>query len=143
MKKNLLGILAVLMVIALALTGCGQSVKTVNSESQSTNNDESVSSDAPNNGENADSEAPAVEPEKTPEPAMEAGDTHGENDEANRNPEMRDGYYDSTFAHLRMKAARRLITAQRRSTASAMIGTQLFRPSTLPVTTTAIYLPWI
>ena len=36
MKKNLLGILAVLMVFALALTGCGQSVKTVNSESQST-----------------------------------------------------------------------------------------------------------
>lgn len=92
-KKKLLGILAVLMVFALALTGCGQSVKTVSSESQSTNNDESVSSDAPNNGENADSEAPAVEPEKTPKPAIEAGDTHGENDEANRNPEMRDGYY--------------------------------------------------
>ena len=77
MKKNLLGILAVLMVFALALTGCGQqgeqNAGATGSESQ---NGTSVVDDGKNEGE------------VTTEP----GDTDvGEGD--NRKPEMRDGYY--------------------------------------------------
>ena len=78
MKKNLLGILAVLMVIALALTGCGQqgeqNAGATSSESQ---NGTTAVDDGKNKGE------VTAEPEETPDV--------GEVD--NRKPEMRDGYY--------------------------------------------------
>ena len=75
-KKKLLGILAVLMVFALALTGCGQqgeqNVGATGSESQ---NGTTAVDDGKNEGE------VTAEPE---EPADEAN---------NRRPEMRDGMY--------------------------------------------------
>ena len=78
MKKNLLGNLAVLMVIALALTGCGQqgeqNAGATSSESQ---NGTTAVDDGKNKGE------VTAEPEETPDV--------GEVD--NRKPEMRDGYY--------------------------------------------------
>ena len=89
-KKSLLGILAILMVIALALTGCGQQQGEQNAGATGS---ESQNGTITDNGNASNGEAPAIEPEETPAPAMEAGDTHGENDEANRNPEVRDGYY--------------------------------------------------
>lgn len=82
-KKSLLGILAVLMVFALALTGCGQqdeqNAETTGSESQ--NGTTAGGNATVDDGEN-DGEATA-EPEETPDV--------GEVD--NRKPEMRDGYY--------------------------------------------------
>ena len=76
MKKSLLGILAVLMVFALALTGCGQqgeqNAGATGSESQ---NGTTAVDDGKNEGE------VTAEPE---EPADEAD---------NRRPEMRDGKY--------------------------------------------------
>ena len=78
-KKNLLGILAVLMVIALALTGCGQqgeqNAGATGSESQ---NGTTAADDGKNEGE------VTTEPEE-PDAA--------ENDIDNRHPEMSDGYY--------------------------------------------------
>ncbi len=75
-KKGLLGILAVLMVIALALTGCGQqgeqNAGATGSESQ---NSTITDNDNANNGE------------ATAEPEDDAGKVN------NRHPEMRDGYY--------------------------------------------------
>ena len=79
MKKNLLGILAVLMVFALALTGCGQqgeqNAGATGSESQ---NGTSVVDDGKNEGE------VTTEPDRS-------DDVGGEAD--NRNPEIRDGKY--------------------------------------------------
>ena len=76
-KKKLLGILAVLMVIALALTGCGQqgeqNAGATGSESQ---NGTTAVDDGKNEGE------VTAEPDST---------EVGEGD--NRKPEMRDGYY--------------------------------------------------
>ena len=75
-KKSLLGILAVLMVFALALTGCGQ---------QGEQNAGATGSESRNE---------AISNENTPagEVTTEPGDTDvGEGD--NRKPEMRDGYY--------------------------------------------------
>ena len=77
MKKNLLGILAVLMVIALALTGCGQ---------QGEQNAGATGSESPNgttvdNGSNGEVE---TEPD---------GIGASEDEANNRKPEMRDGYY--------------------------------------------------
>lgn len=78
-KKSLLGILAVLMVFALALTGCGQqgeqNAGATGSESQ---NGTTAADDGKNEGE------VTTEPEE-PDAA--------ENDIDNRHPEMRDGYY--------------------------------------------------
>ena len=75
-KKGLLGILAVLMVIALALTGCGQqgeqNAGATGSESQ---NSTITDNDNANNGE------------ATAEPEDDVGKVN------NRHPEMRDGYY--------------------------------------------------
>ena len=75
-KKGLLGILAVLMVIALALTGCGQqgeqNAGATGSESQ---NGTITDNDNANNGE------------ATAEPEDDVGKVN------NRHPEMRDGYY--------------------------------------------------
>ena len=77
MKKSLLGILAVLMVFALALTGCGQqgeqNAGATGSESQ---NGTTAADDGKNEGE------VTTEPEETD---VVEGD--------NRKPEMRDGYY--------------------------------------------------
>ena len=74
-KKSLLGILAVLMVFALALTGCGQqgeqNAGATGSESQ---NGTTAVDDGKNEGE------VTAEPE-------DAGEVN------NRHPEMRDGYY--------------------------------------------------
>ncbi|MGM9601625.1 MAG: hypothetical protein ACI3W5_08630 [Faecousia sp.] len=79
-KKSLLGIIAILMVIALALTGCGQqgeqNAGATGSESQNGTVDEGNSS--------------ANEDEVTAEP--EEPDV-AENGVDNRHPEMRDGYY--------------------------------------------------
>lgn len=76
-KKGLLGILAVLMVFALALTGCGQqgeqNAGATGSESQ---NGTTAADDGKNEGE------VTTEPDST---------EVGEGD--NRKPEMRDGYY--------------------------------------------------
>lgn len=76
-KKSLLGILAVLMVFALALTGCGQqgeqNAGATGSESQ---NGTTAADDGKNEGE------VTTEPEETD---VVEGD--------NRKPEMRDGYY--------------------------------------------------
>lgn len=78
-KKSLLGILAILMVIALALTGCGQkgeqNAGATGSESQ---NDTIIDNGNTNEGE------ATTEPEEP--------DTD-ENGVDNRHPEMRDGYY--------------------------------------------------
>ena len=78
MKKSLLVILAVLMVIALALTGCGQqgeqNAGAIGSEGQ---NGTTAVDDGKNEGE------VTTESEETP--------YVGEVD--NRKPEMRDGYY--------------------------------------------------
>ena len=78
-KKSLLGILAVLMVFALALTGCGQqgeqNAGATGSESQ---NSTTAADDGKNEGE------VTTEPEGS-------DDVGGEAD--NRNPEMRDGKY--------------------------------------------------
>ena len=78
-KKGLLGILAVLMVFALALTGCGQqgeqNAGATGSESQ---NDTTAVDDGKNEGE------VTTEPDGS-------DDVGGEAD--NRNPEMRDGKY--------------------------------------------------
>ena len=78
-KKGLLGILAVLMVFALALTGCGQQGKqnagATGFESQ---NGTTVADDGKNEGE------VTTEPDGS-------DDVGGEAD--NRNPEMRDGKY--------------------------------------------------
>ena len=72
-KKSLLGILAILMVIALALTGCGQqgeqNAGATGSESQNGTIDEGKVTTEPE------------EPDAT------------ENDIDNRHPEMRGGYY--------------------------------------------------
>ena len=79
MKKSLLGILAVLMVFALALTGCGQqggqNAGATGSESQ---NGTTAVDDGKNKGE------VTAEPEE-PDTTMNGID--------NRHPEMRDGYY--------------------------------------------------
>ena len=78
-KKNLLGILAVLMVFALALTGCGQqgeqNAGATGFESQ---NGTTAADDGKNEGE------VTAEPDGS-------DDVGGEAD--NRNPEMRDGKY--------------------------------------------------
>ena len=78
-KKKLLGILAVLMVFALALTGCGQkgeqNAGATGSESQ---NGTTAVDDGKNEGE------VTTEPDGS-------DDVGGEAD--NRNPEMRNGYY--------------------------------------------------
>jgi hypothetical protein len=75
-KKSLLGILAVLMVFALALTGCGQ---------QGEQNAGATGSESRN-------EAISNENNPAGEVTTEPGDTDvGEGD--NRKPEMRDGYY--------------------------------------------------
>ena len=78
-KKGLLGIVAIFMAIALALTGCGQQGKqnagATGSESQ---NGTTAADDGKNEGE------VTTEPDGS-------DDVGGEAD--NRNPEMRDGYY--------------------------------------------------
>ena len=76
MKKSLLGILAVLMVIALALTGCGQQGE----QNAGATGSEGQNSTITDNG-NANNGEATAEPE---EPADEAD---------NRRPEMRDGMY--------------------------------------------------
>ena len=77
-KKSLLGILAVLMVIALALTGCGQqgeqNAGTTGSESQNSTIDEG----------NVDEGEVTTEPEGSENVGDEA---------SNHNPDMKDGYY--------------------------------------------------
>ena len=83
-KKSLLGILAVLMVFALALTGCGQ---------QGEQNAGATGSESQNGttaGGNATVDDGENEGEVTTEPEEIPG-IGGETD--NRNPEMRDGYY--------------------------------------------------
>ena len=78
MKKSLLGILAVLMVIALALTGCGQQGEQNAGATGSEDGNGEVMNTKP--GENVN-----TEPENG-----------GDNTEAvvdNRNPEIKDGYY--------------------------------------------------
>ena len=77
-KKKLLGILAVLMVIALALTGCGQKGEQNTGATGSEGQNETV--------ENGDVNESEVETEPESPDAIE--------DEAsNHQPEMRDGYY--------------------------------------------------
>lgn len=76
MKKSLLGILAVLMVFALALTGCGQQGEQNAGATDSEGRNEAISN------ENNPAGEVTAEPE---EPDV------GEVD--NRKPEMRDGYY--------------------------------------------------
>ena len=77
-KKGLLGILAVLMVFALALTGCGQQGE----QNAGATGSEGQNSTITDNGNANNGEATAG-PEETPDV--------GEVD--NRNPEMRDGKY--------------------------------------------------
>ena len=77
-KKGLLGILAVLMVFALALTGCGQQ----DEQNAGATGSEGQNSTITDNGNANNGEATAG-PEETPDV--------GEVD--NRNPEMRDGKY--------------------------------------------------
>ena len=79
MKKSLLGILAVLMVFALALTGCGQQGE---QNAGATGSEGQNSTTAADDGKN--------EGEVTTEPDG-SDDVGGEAD--NRNPEMRDGKY--------------------------------------------------
>ena len=78
-KKKLLGILAVLMVFALALTGCGQQGE---QNAGATGSESQNSTTAADDGKN--------EGEVTTEPDG-SDDVGGEAD--NRNPEMRDGKY--------------------------------------------------
>lgn len=78
-KKSLLGILAVLMVFALALTGCGQQGE---QNAGATGSESQNGAIAVDGGKN--------EGEVTTEPD-ESDDVGGEAD--NRNPEMRDGKY--------------------------------------------------
>ena len=78
-KKKLLGILAVLMVFALALTGCGQQGE---QNAGATGSEGQNSTTAADDGKN--------EGEVTTEPDG-SDDVGGEAD--NRNPEMRDGKY--------------------------------------------------
>ena len=81
-KKGLLGILAVLMVFALALTGCGQqgeqNAGATGSEGQ---NGTAAADDGKNEGE------------VTTEPENAGGAPDAENGTDNHNPEIRDGYY--------------------------------------------------
>lgn len=77
-KKSLLGILAILMVIALAFTGCGQKGEQNTGATGSEGQNETVE-----NGE-------ASEGEVTTEP--ESPDAI-EDEASNHQPEMRDGYY--------------------------------------------------
>ena len=79
MKKNLLGILAVLMVFALALTGCGQQGE----QNAGATGSEGQNSTITDNG-NANNGEATAEPEE-PDTTMNGMD--------NRHPEMRDGYY--------------------------------------------------
>ena len=81
MKKSLLGILAVLMVFALALTGCGQKGEQNAGATGSESQNEAISNE--NN--------PAGEVTTEPENAGEVPDA--ENGTDNHNPEIRDGYY--------------------------------------------------
>lgn len=76
-KKSLLGILAVLMVIALALTGCGQQGE----QNAGATGSESQNSTTVDNGSNGEVE---TEPD---------GIGASEDEANNRKPEMRDGYY--------------------------------------------------
>lgn len=78
-KKGLLGIVAFLMVIALALTGCGQQGK----QNAGATGSEGQNSTITDNGNTNNGEATAEpeEPDAT------------ENGIDNRHPEMRDGYY--------------------------------------------------
>lgn len=78
MKKSLLGILAVLMVFALALTGCGQKGEQNTGATGSEGQNETV--------ENGDANENEVETEP------ESPDTI-EDEASNHQPEMRDGYY--------------------------------------------------
>lgn len=79
MKKNLLGILAVLMVFALALTGCGQQGEQNAGATGSEGQNSTIADNSnANNGE------ATAEPEE-PDTTMNGMD--------NRHPEMRDGYY--------------------------------------------------
>ena len=77
-KKRLLGILAILMVIALALTGCGQKGE----QNTGATGSEGQNSTITDNG-NANNGEATAEPE---EPNVSIGAD-------NRHPEMRDGYY--------------------------------------------------
>ena len=79
MKKSLLGILAVLMVFALALTGCGQQGE----QNAGATGSEGQNSTITDNG-NANNGEATAEPEE-PDTTM--------NGIGNRHPEMRDGYY--------------------------------------------------
>ena len=74
MKKNLLGILAVLMVFALALTGCGQ------------NGEQNAGATSP--GDNSNAEVS----DRDENPTVEEPEDDDKSD-TNHNPEMRDGYY--------------------------------------------------
>ena len=78
MKKSLLGILAVLMVFALALTGCGQQGEQNVGATGSEGQNETVE-----NGEASEGEV-VTEPE-SPDAI--------EDEASNHQPEMRDGYY--------------------------------------------------
>ena len=78
-KKKLLGILAVLMVFALALTGCGQQGE----QNAGATGSEGQNSTITDNG-NANNGEATAEPEE-PDTTMNGMD--------NRHPEMRDGYY--------------------------------------------------
>ena len=78
-KKKLLGILAVLMVFALALTGCGQQGE----HNAGATGSEGQNSTITDNG-NANNGEATAEPEE-PDTTMNGMD--------NRHPEMRDGYY--------------------------------------------------
>ena len=76
MKKSLLGILAVLMVFALALTGCGQQGE----QNAGATGSEGQNSTITDNGN-------ANNGETTAEPEDDVGKVN------NRHPKMRDGYY--------------------------------------------------
>ena len=76
-KKGLLGILAVLMVFALALTGCGQQGE----QNAGATGSESQNGTTVDNGSNGEVE---TEPD---------GIGASEDEANNRKPEMRDGYY--------------------------------------------------
>lgn len=79
MKKSLLGILAMLMIIALALTGCGQKGEQNAGATGSEGQNSTIADNSnANNGE------ATAEPEE-PDTTMNGMD--------NRHPEMRDGYY--------------------------------------------------
>lgn len=78
-KKSLLGILAILMVIALALTGCGQQGK----QNAGATGSENQNSTIANNGNASNGKATAE-----PEDSRNVGD-----EASNHNPKMKDGYY--------------------------------------------------